>query len=56
MVNGVGAGFALAWRGHTRLEIAQPNKQYETIQMSADELLIAIPEYVLLVDPRLISF
>jgi hypothetical protein len=43
-VNGLGAGFALAWRNGTRLTIAQPNKQYETIQIASDELLIAIPE------------
>jgi hypothetical protein len=43
-VNGLGAGFALAWRNGTRLTIAQPNPQYETIQIASDELLIAIPE------------
>jgi hypothetical protein len=45
-VTGLGAGFALSWRENTRLEIAQPNPQYETIQISANELLIAIPESV----------
>jgi hypothetical protein len=43
-VNGLGAGFALVWRNGTRLTIAQPNPQYETIQIASDELLIAIPE------------
>ncbi|KAL7425083.1 Protein SABRE [Cryptotrichosporon argae] len=47
---GHGAGFALSWRGNTRLEIAQPNEQYETIQIKADELLIAIPDLTALKD------
>lgn len=47
MVDGKGAGFALAWDKNTRLRIAAPNEQYETVQISAEELLIAIPEYVI---------
>jgi hypothetical protein len=43
---GNGAGFALSWKGGTKLEVNQPNDQHETIQISAQELLIAIPESV----------
>lgn len=46
MVDGKGAGFALAWEQNTQFRIAVPNEQYETIQVIAEELLIAIPEYV----------
>ena len=46
LVDGKGAGFALAWERNTKLRIAVPNEQQETIQISAEELLIAIPEYV----------
>ncbi|ORY31449.1 golgi-body localization protein domain-domain-containing protein [Naematelia encephala] len=49
-VTGLGAGFALAWRGRTRFEINQPNEQYETIQISSDELIIAIPDLTALND------
>jgi hypothetical protein len=44
LVNGHGAGFALAWNKNTQLRIACPNEQHETIQISAEELLVAIPE------------
>lgn len=43
-MTGLGAGFALSFRQNARVEIAQPNPQNETIQISAQELLIAIPE------------
>ncbi|WWD18325.1 hypothetical protein CI109_102775 [Kwoniella shandongensis] len=43
-VSGLGAGFALAWRGNTRLLINQPNEDGEVIQIRADELLVAIPD------------
>lgn len=43
-VVGHGAGFALAWHRNTQMRIGLPNEQSETIQISADELLIAIPE------------
>ena len=44
-MSGKGAGFALSWRGGTRLEINQKNAQYEAIQIASDKLAIAIPEY-----------
>ncbi|KAK8858435.1 hypothetical protein IAR55_002662 [Kwoniella newhampshirensis] len=44
-VSGLGAGFALAWRGKTRLLINQPNDDGEVIQIRSDELLIAIPDH-----------
>jgi hypothetical protein len=43
-ITGHGAGFALSWQGNARFTIAQPNEAKETIQIMADELLIAIPE------------
>ena len=43
-VVGHGAGFAWVWRGGTKLEINQPNEQHEVIQITAQELLVAIPE------------
>ena len=46
LVDGKGAGFALAWEKNTQFRIAVPNEQYETIQITAEQLLIAIPEYV----------
>jgi hypothetical protein len=46
LVDGKGAGFALAWDKSTQFRINVPNDEAETIQMSAEELLIAIPEYV----------
>lgn len=49
-VVGHGAGFAFSWNGGTRIEINQPNEQRETVQFIAEELLIAIPEYVHTVD------
>ncbi|KAK4684426.1 hypothetical protein P7C73_g5753, partial [Tremellales sp. Uapishka_1] len=47
---GFGAGFALSWKHNTHLEINHPNPQYETIQISAEELLIAIPDLTALHD------
>lgn len=44
LVDGHGAGFALAWYGGTQLRICEPNEQGETIQIIADQLLVAIPE------------
>jgi len=44
LVDGKGAGFALAWENNTQFRIAVPNEQYETIQITAEQLLIAIPE------------
>jgi hypothetical protein len=44
LVDGKGAGFALAWEKNTQFRIAVPNEQYETIQITAEQLLIAIPE------------
>ncbi|ORX40254.1 golgi-body localization protein domain-domain-containing protein [Kockovaella imperatae] len=41
---GHGAGFALSWSGGTKVEINQPNPEHETIQITAEELLIAIPD------------
>lgn len=41
---GHGAGFALGWKGNTQMRIGVPNEQGEVIQISADQLLIAIPE------------
>ncbi|WVR06215.1 hypothetical protein IAU60_003245 [Kwoniella sp. DSM 27419] len=49
-VSGLGAGFALAWRGNTKLLINQPNPERETIQIVADELLVAIPDLTALDD------
>ncbi|WVQ72821.1 hypothetical protein IAR50_002381 [Cryptococcus sp. DSM 104548] len=43
-VSGLGSGFCLAWRGSTRLLIDQPNDEKETIQIVADELIVAIPD------------
>ncbi|TYJ58899.1 hypothetical protein B9479_000331 [Cryptococcus floricola] len=43
-VSGIGSGFCLAWRGSTRLLIDQPNEEGETIQIIADELVVAIPD------------
>lgn len=43
-VVGHGAGFALSWKGGTKFEIAQPNDQHETVQITSQELLVAIPE------------
>lgn len=43
-VTGNGAGFALAWHRNTQMRIGVPNEQGETMQISADQLLIAIPE------------
>lgn len=45
-VVGHGAGFALSWNRNTRMRVGLPNEQSETIQISADELLVAIPEWV----------
>ncbi|GBE79683.1 predicted protein [Sparassis crispa] len=43
MLDGHGAGFALCWRGDTRLLIGQPNKQGELIQVTSDSMLVVIP-------------
>jgi hypothetical protein len=43
-VVGFGAGFALSWKKGTKFEINMPNDQHEVIQISSQELLIAIPE------------
>lgn len=43
-VEGHGAGFALAWHKNTQMRVGVPNEQGETIQISADQLLVAIPE------------
>jgi hypothetical protein len=48
LVNGHGAGFALAWYKNTQFRIGTPNDQGETIQISAEQLLVAIPESVFL--------
>ncbi|WVQ80568.1 hypothetical protein IAT38_002673 [Cryptococcus sp. DSM 104549] len=49
-VSGLGAGFALAWRGNTQLLINQPNVDREVIQILADELVVAIPDLTALHD------
>ncbi|WVF69291.1 hypothetical protein IAT40_004067 [Kwoniella sp. CBS 6097] len=49
-VVGLGAGFALAWRGNTKLLINQPNPDHEAIQIVADQLLVAIPDLTSLND------
>ncbi|WVQ96789.1 hypothetical protein IAU59_003896 [Kwoniella sp. CBS 9459] len=49
-VIGLGAGFALAWRGNTKLLINQPNPDHEAIQIVADQLLVAIPDLTSLND------
>ncbi|EIW73580.1 hypothetical protein TREMEDRAFT_70997 [Tremella mesenterica DSM 1558] len=54
-IEGLGAGFALAWRGNTRLEIGHANPQFELIQISADSLMIAIPDLSALRDDTLVG-
>ncbi|WWD04669.1 hypothetical protein V865_002740 [Kwoniella europaea PYCC6329] len=49
-VTGLGAGFALAWKGNTKLLINQPNEDHEAVQIVADNLLIAIPDLTALND------
>lgn len=51
-VTGNGVGFALAWRGSPRFNIGVANKQFETIQISSDELLVVMPESVISGTPR----
>ncbi|WWC88836.1 uncharacterized protein L201_003751 [Kwoniella dendrophila CBS 6074] len=43
-VTGLGAGFALAWKGNTKFLINQPNEDHEALQIVADNLLVAIPD------------
>lgn len=43
-VDGHGAGFALVFRSHCRVNINEPNDQHELIQFLADEALISIPD------------
>ncbi|CDZ98518.1 Uncharacterized conserved protein [Phaffia rhodozyma] len=40
-----GAGFVLAWTGKPRLMINQPNEERELVQIEADSLLFAIPDF-----------
>ncbi|WVW84477.1 hypothetical protein I302_106511 [Kwoniella bestiolae CBS 10118] len=49
-LTGLGAGFALAWKGNTKLLINQPNEDREAVQIVADNLLVAIPDLTALND------
>ncbi|WVN88723.1 uncharacterized protein L203_103936 [Cryptococcus depauperatus CBS 7841] len=43
-VSGNGSGFCFTWEGNTKLLINLPNSDRETIQIMADELIVAIPD------------
>ncbi|WRT67617.1 uncharacterized protein IL334_004589 [Kwoniella shivajii] len=49
-ITGLGAGFALAWKGNTKFLINQPNEHRQVIQIVADELLVVIPDLTSLSD------
>ncbi|WWC70580.1 uncharacterized protein I206_104531 [Kwoniella pini CBS 10737] len=50
LISGLGAGFALSWKGNTKFLINQPNEDREALQVVADSLLIAIPDLTALND------
>nr|XP_018262577.1 uncharacterized protein I303_05594 [Kwoniella dejecticola CBS 10117]OBR84735.1 hypothetical protein I303_05594 [Kwoniella dejecticola CBS 10117] len=50
LISGLGAGFALAWKGNTKFLINQPNEDREALQIVADTLLVAIPDLTALND------
>lgn len=50
LVTGYGSGFALVLRRNVAIEVCQPNREHETVQFMADELLVSIPDLAYLHD------
>ena len=51
-ITGHGAGFVLAWMGSPRIRIGYDNPERELVQITSDQMVLSVPEYV----PRFFRF